>query len=88
VLHAAIAESGHTVVLDERGPWAMNGCNLWCFVQNPPYMIFSCTFVLIGIPAKLREFHDVFNNFHTAVEQTAKKKMVESLVAELVAGKR
>jgi len=51
-------------------------------------MIFSCTFVLIGIPAKLREFHDVFNNFHTAVEQTAKKKMVESLVAELVAGKR
>jgi len=47
-------------------------------------MIFSCIFVIIRIPAKLREFHDVLNGFRTATERRAKKKMVESLVAEQI----
>jgi len=49
-----------------------------------PYVIFSCIFVLIRVHAKLPEFHDVFNSFHTAMEWKVKKKVVESLVAEHV----
>jgi hypothetical protein len=52
--------------------------------SNPPYMIFICIFVIIRIRAKLREFHDVLNSFRTATEWRAKKKMVESLVAEQI----
>jgi hypothetical protein len=47
-------------------------------------MIFSCAFLLIRAPAKLREFHDVFNSFRTAMEWRAKKKMVESIVTEQI----
>jgi len=47
-------------------------------------MIFICIFVTIRIPAKLREFHDVLNSLRAGMELRAKKKMVESLVAEQI----
>jgi hypothetical protein len=47
-------------------------------------MIFSCSFVMVLIPVKLLEFRGVFNSCCTAMEGRAKKKLVESLVAEQI----